>query len=363
MVMSPSKASIIPLIIGLVVSIAQAQPETTRLIDLKGQWKFMIGDREEWSEPLFDDADWPSIFVPAAWEDEGYPGYNGHAWYRWTGKLIDKGTEESYILDLGRVDDVDQTYVNGCLVGASGAFPPQYQTAYHVWRWYRIPKHCLRDDGRLVIAVRVYDSELSGGLLEGNPSIQVQSLPKGTLMNLAGIWKFQRGDNLLWMQPAFNDDNWSEHKIPLGWDDNGLRDYDGFGWYRYRFIAPRSWMGEEFVVELGRIDDVDEVYLNGVLIGGMGPMPGRQQAGGIGNQWEVVRRYPVSEGVMRIGRENLLAVRVYDDRLNGGMMGPYIVIRRSSDVTVREWLESQPPPPAQPASQQTESWWQRWLRW
>src|SRR5690606_3224362 len=128
-----------------------------------------------------------------------------------------------------------------------------------------------REDGRLVIAVRVYDSELSGGILEGNPAIQVQQLPKGTLMNLAGFWKFKRGDNLHWIQADLKDKEWYDHKIPLGWDDNELRDYDGFGWYRYHFVAPQSWSGEDLALELGRIDDVDEVYLNGVLIGSMGP--------------------------------------------------------------------------------------------
>lgn len=138
---------------------------------------------------------------------------------------------------------------------------------------------------------------------------QVQQLPKGTLMNLAGFWKFKRGDNLLWMQPALNDDDWYDHKIPLGWDDNGLRDYDGFGWYRYHFVAPQSWSGEDLALELGRIDDVDEVYLY------------------------------------------------------GGLLGPYTVIRRASDVSAREWQESQPPAPIYTPQGQTESWWQRWFRW
>lgn len=360
--MLAARVTIAILLLSLVVSRAQAQPETSRLIDLRGQWKFMISDNHQWSDPLFDDRNWPSIFVPASWEDEGYPGYNGHAWYRWTGSLVDRGPEESYILDLGRVDDVDQTWVNGCLVGGMGSFPPQFKTAYYAWRWYRIPKHCLREDGRLVIAVRVYDSELSGGILEGNPSIQVQKLPAGTLMNLAGIWKFNRGDNLLWMQPAFNDEGWTEHKIPLGWNENGLRDYDGFGWYRVQFIAPRSWEGINATLELGRIDDVDEVYLNGVLIGSIGPIPGRNQPGIINNQWSVIRRYQIPEGLLRLGQNNVIAVRVFDDRLDGGLLGPYTVIRQTKSISAEEWAESQAPsieyrPPP------TTSWWERFFRW
>jgi hypothetical protein len=361
--MPAAKYNLSILLLSLVVSFAQAQPETSRLTDLRGQWKFMIGDNHEWSDPNFDDRSWPSIFVPAAWEDEGYPGYNGYAWYRWTGTLLDRGPEESYFLDLGRVDDVDQTWVNGCLVGGMGTFPPQYKTAYYAWRWYGIPKNCLREDGRLLIAVRVYDSELSGGILEGNPAIQVQRLPAGTVMNLAGIWKFNRGDNLLWMQPAFNDESWTEHKVPLGWDQNGLRNYDGFGWYRVQFIAPRSWDGMKLTIELGRIDDVDEVYLNGVLIGSIGPVPGRNQPGIINNQWSVSRRYRIPAGVLRLGQNNVLAVRVFDDRLDGGIQGPYTVIRRTDSVSSAEWSESAAPPVEYQRQPTGSPWWERLIWW
>jgi sialate O-acetylesterase len=214
-----------------------------------------------------------------------------------------------------------------------------------------------------VIAVRVFDSELSGGILEGNPSIQVQRLPVGTLVNLAGIWKFNRGDHLLWMQPAFNDETWTEHKVPLAWSQNGLQDYDGFGWYRVSFIASRSWEGTNLTLELGRIDDVDEVYLNGVLIGSMGPVPGRNQPGIINSQWSIVRRYRIPEGLLRYGKSNVLAVRVYDDRLDGGLMGPYTVIRRTDAITPGEWAESMPPPVEYRPPPTDRPWWERLIWW
>jgi sialate O-acetylesterase len=355
--------SISLLVLGSFAGTAATQPQTERLIDLRGQWKFMIGDQATWNDPEFDDSAWPQIFVPATWEDEGYQGYNGYAWYRWTGTLRDGGLEQSYIIDLGRVDDVDQTFVNGCLVGSQGSFPPRYSTGYYAWRWYRIPKTCLRDDGRLVIAVRVYDSELSGGIIEGQPAIHVQPLPAGTVLNLAGIWKFQKGDNLLWMQPSFNDSHWGEHKVPLKWSENDLGDYNGFGWYRTKFVASNHWDGDSFTLELGMIDDVDEVYLNGVRIGKTDPFPGTGAPGVINTQWMRIRRYTIPDGLLHYGKENVLAVRVYDNDIEGGMLGPFTVIRRTDAITSSEWAESMPSSQdSDPASSQS-TWFDLFLKW
>src|SRR6187399_729509 len=61
-----------------------AQDKWLRLIDLSGKWKFSIGDKSAWSDPSFNDGSWENISVPSKWEDEGFNGYNGYAWYRTT---------------------------------------------------------------------------------------------------------------------------------------------------------------------------------------------------------------------------------------------------------------------------------------
>ena len=40
-----------------------------RVQNLEGQWKFSIGEREEWVEKGYDDSDWATIKVPAAWKE------------------------------------------------------------------------------------------------------------------------------------------------------------------------------------------------------------------------------------------------------------------------------------------------------
>ena len=63
------------------VKTAQAQ-HMRRVVSLTGMWKFEIGDNPKFSERGFDDSKWEKIRVPGTWENQGFPGYDGYAWYR-----------------------------------------------------------------------------------------------------------------------------------------------------------------------------------------------------------------------------------------------------------------------------------------
>ncbi len=150
--------------IGLVFILLVSATELTtaqdwdRLVNLRGGWKFSIGDDMDWANPKFDDSGWEIIKVPSTWEDEGFHGYNGYAWYRKHFTVPYSIQDRIITLKLGRIDDVDEVYVNGNLVGSSGKFPPHYQSAYNAWRDYPLPEKFLNFGKENVIAVRVYDS-------------------------------------------------------------------------------------------------------------------------------------------------------------------------------------------------------------
>ena len=82
--------------------------EWKRILDLRGHWKFEIGDNMEWAKPDYNDKDWESIFVPNEWEDEGFPGYDGFAWYRITFSAEDLMGHDILYLRLGYIDDCDE---------------------------------------------------------------------------------------------------------------------------------------------------------------------------------------------------------------------------------------------------------------
>jgi hypothetical protein len=138
--------------------------------------------------------------------------------------------------------------------------------------------------------------------------------------------KFHVGDNAEWKNPSFDDSAWKNLKTDQQWDRQGYSDYDGFGWYRLRFQLPSamlnaSYLKENLLFDMAKIDDADEVYLNGKLIGKTGKFP--SDAGGYLGKYDSERRYlvPVNDPALLWDRENVLAVRVYDGSGEGGIYG------------------------------------------
>src|SRR5262249_25131983 len=88
---------------------------------LREGWRFRAdpqgcGSANGWADPAFDDSAWPVLQAGQPWEEQGYAGYDGVAWYRkrvdvpaeWRGSLVR--------LIADGVDDEYDLYVNGQLV-------------------------------------------------------------------------------------------------------------------------------------------------------------------------------------------------------------------------------------------------------
>ncbi len=172
-----------------------ADPEL--VVDLRGLWRFNLGDDREWSDDCYDDSSWEQIFVPSRWENEGFAGYDGFAWYRRSFNLKSVNLADSYFIDLGYIDDSDEVYVNGQLIGFSGSFPPKFRTAYDSHRKYHVPSELLKT-GQNIIAVRVYDITLDGGIMKGRQGLYVKRNAVKDVLMLEGIWKFQSGSDPDW---------------------------------------------------------------------------------------------------------------------------------------------------------------------
>jgi Beta-galactosidase second all-beta domain len=307
--------------------------------DFRGQWKFELGDDMKWADPKFDDTGWENMFVPSPWEDEGYPGYDGYAWYRKHLTISPDLRSKQLYINLGVIDDVDEAYINGRFIGFEGSFPPHYITAYSAQRIYQIPGEYLNYDGDNVIAVRVYDSELSGGILHGKPGLYEM---KGYLypdVSFAGIWKFKAGDSMLWKDEGVRDADWKDVHVPAYWETQGMKGYDGYGWYRRSVRIPTTLADETLILMLGRIDDIDETYFNGERIGRTGRMNHPPRDFGNTDEYRKMRAYTIPPGLIKFGQENTIAVRVYDGFLHGGIYdGPIGIVTRTRYLA---WQETQ----------------------
>lgn len=140
-----------------------------------------------WASPNLDTRGWRSIDLPLAWEKLGRElEVDGAIWFRkeidvpptWAGRELE--------LQLGAIDDLDTTYVNGKVVGSVGAEVPAH---WQVRRRYRVPASALRA-GRNVIAVRVWDRGGEGGFMGPATEMSLGAAGSNERLSLAGGWRF-----------------------------------------------------------------------------------------------------------------------------------------------------------------------------
>ncbi len=165
-----------------------------REMDLAKAWKFKQGDNPDWKSPDFDASDWQEIEVNRIWEKKGFPDYDGYAWYRTTIKIPSALKRNAYLKDsiqfhIGKVDDTEQTFLNGFLIGQNGKTIPyakrndigDFTGDPEAYRYDRLYTLSVKDkrikwDKENVIAVRVHDHGGGGGLYESSPSVSMKDI-------------------------------------------------------------------------------------------------------------------------------------------------------------------------------------------
>jgi hypothetical protein len=143
--------------------------------------------------------------------------------------------------------------------------------------------------------------------------------------------------------------------VPGYWEQDGrYAGYDGFAWYRCFVKVPASWAGKDLTLNVPAVDNSHESYFNGQKVGGAGRMPPHYQ-----NGLDTEKPCTVPARLVRPGRENLLAIRVYDAGGAGGFRdGPPVLSLGKEAIRLQgrwlfatgdrpdwaRWPEREPPP-------------------
>jgi alpha-L-fucosidase 2 len=137
--------------------------------------------------------DWKPLAIPTAngWESAGLEGLDGAVWLKTTFDLPATWTGKDLTLSLGRIRDVDFTYVNGQQMGTDEGISKK--------RRYRVPAAALRP-GRNEVAIQVLNYFDKGGLIGVKEKQPVfVAYPEGadpaTGVPLAPTWQY-------WVQDA-----------------------------------------------------------------------------------------------------------------------------------------------------------------
>ena len=114
------------------------------------------------------------------------------------------------------------------------------------------------------------------------------------------------GGVAVWAQPGFNDSGWRTVALPCIIQQVWPRT-NGIFWFRKEIEVPAEWAGKDLTLSLGPIDDFDETYWDGELVG-------------FARLWSKHRVYTIPARMVHGGKA-VISVRNVDDHGNGGLLG------------------------------------------
>jgi sialate O-acetylesterase len=157
---------------------------SVRMEEVVSRWRqgtaAEISPLTNWQTLELDDSAWPKQQAPGYWEEQGLKDLDGVVWYRRTLELTAAQAASAATLQLGMVDDCDETFVNGLPAGKTCGWDTQ--------RRYKLPAEMMRA-GKNVIAVRVTDTGGGGGFHGQADTLQLQTADRS--IALAGTWRAQ----------------------------------------------------------------------------------------------------------------------------------------------------------------------------
>ncbi len=151
------------------------------------QWKNLNFGDSICAEANFNDSAWKEMKLPVYWESAAIGTFDGAVWFRKKVEIPSSWLNRELILEPGPIDDMDRTYVNGTLVGATE------ETGY--WqapREYRVPKDAVNDT-IITIAIRDIDNQGGGGIWGNGVKMQIRPAEGADSLNtipLEGEWKY-----------------------------------------------------------------------------------------------------------------------------------------------------------------------------
>ncbi len=140
-------------------------------------------------------------------------------------------------------------------------------------------------------------------------------------------WKFKTGDSPEWSGLSYNDSNWSPIEAGTVWEFQGYNTYDGFAWYRKTVVIPASLKkeGEKnggLLLDIGMLDDAGVIFWNGKKVLANGQFPPSYKTA-----YSEPARVEIPAKEVNWGGKNLIAVKVYDEKGNGGIYGGKVSLR------------------------------------
>ena len=244
------------------------------------------------TSPIFDyyfkniglDSIFSKINLPGSIDfiSDKHEDFNGSILFKKNIDIRDIDNDYYFIIE-GGIDDYDATYLNGHLIGTS--------LLYNSPRKYLIPKDIL-NNGDNILEIKFHDVSGYGGF---NGRMYLKS-EVGEIISISGTWEYQiiefKSENdylfsnnanisinpIIWdlklkrslySSSDFDDFFWETINTPIFIKDlyNTGTDLNGIFWFRKNVII--NDIDKDYMISIPKgIDDSDEIYFNGNLVGG-----------------------------------------------------------------------------------------------
>lgn len=150
----------------------------------ENMWSDVDLKDSECSSINYDDSKWLDINMPGNFDKVGLSTFDGVIWYRKQIEIPETWLNKELLLELGPIDDMDATYVNGVKVGGF-----EKEGYWQVDRNHVVPAE-LVNQKVLTIAIRVIDNQGGGGFIGAAEKFRLHLKATAENISLSGNWKY-----------------------------------------------------------------------------------------------------------------------------------------------------------------------------
>ena len=155
-----------------------------KMSNSENKWEGLSFQDEECSQINYNDSKWKTMILPVSWENTDVKSFDGVIWFRKKVKIPSSWIGKELVLELGPIDDMDVTFVNGQKVGTS-----EKDGLWQQDRIYPIKKEMITDSV-LTVAVRVIDNQGGGGIYGLKSKMNITPADKSEKISIAGNWNY-----------------------------------------------------------------------------------------------------------------------------------------------------------------------------
>ena len=150
----------------------------------EAKWQNLGLEDNDCMSPQLNDTLWRPMQLPTVWEKTEMGEFDGVVWFRKDVRIPPAWVHRDLVVELGPIDDMDITYINGTRVGSH-----ETENQWNVDRNYKISKELI-DSTLIHIAVRVIDYGGGGGIYGQAKSMSIHPADLEERVSLAGEWKY-----------------------------------------------------------------------------------------------------------------------------------------------------------------------------